>query len=421
MPTTIEPELDTAHFDEPAAIAEGSPEIAHDANVTGGIEHQSKPEQETLTALSPSAQETGVDVVSSSKDALTAVVAHEVETEVEAETPGTDAATTTNELAAAEFSQTEQPVLPTYEVFIFYSCGDALADPVLLRQGDSTKYVDEAAIVAVGLATVEEFSSVDTHEATPEAGNDAVESGTTLNIESQWEHEVDVPLPLEPENSLIKSELVAEHQVETTSTATTNGVPIDVDAQPDPSLSETAPNAQQDIEVQTQVDDASNIKDEPIPKSDIVEAADTEDPFEDAPASSTKLSQDTVQTEPEIDFVAPAEEEPSAITPVAVENVLPKIEGEDTISQTPGETIPIPEDTTASATNVEDQIIAPVEDRSEHAAAVETPCTDELAEAILPPNVESLTPLVEPPYKSSDDEIVGVSVLPISIHSRSLS
>ena len=359
-----------------------------------------------------------MDVVSSSKDALAAVVAHEAETEVEAETPGTDAATTTNELAAAEFSETEQPVLPTSEVFIFYSCGDALADPVLPRQSDSTKYVNEAVIVAAGLATVEEFSSMDTHEATPEAGNDnTVESGTTLNIESQREHEVDVPLPLEPEISLIKTELVAERQVETTSTATTNSVPIDVDVQPDPSLSETAPNAQQDIEVQTQLDDASNIKDELIPKSDVVEATDTEGRLEDAPASSTKQSQDTVQTEPEVDFVAPAEEEPSAITQVAAETDLPKIEYEGAISQTPGEIIPILEDTTASVTNVEDQIIAPVEVRS----VVETPCTDELAEAILPPNVESLTPLVEPSYKSSDDEIVGVSVLPVSMHWRSLS
>jgi hypothetical protein len=39
---------------------------------------------------------------------------------------------------------------------------------------------------------------------------------------------------------------------------------------------------------------------------------------------------------------------------------------------------------------------------------VETSSTDELAEVILPPNVEErpeiLTPLVEPSYKSSDDE-----------------
>ena len=127
MPTTIEPELDSVHSDEPAGIAEGLPEIALDADATG-IELRSEPEQETLTVLFPSAQETGVDVVSSSKDALRAVVAHEVETEVDAETHGTDAA----DLAAAEFPEAEQPVMPTTEVFIFYSCENVLADPVLL-------------------------------------------------------------------------------------------------------------------------------------------------------------------------------------------------------------------------------------------------------------------------------------------------
>ena len=128
LPTTIEPELGTAHSDEPAAIAEGStPEIVIDANATGGIELQSELEQE-IKGLSPSAQETGEDVVSSSEDALTAVVAHEEETEVEAETHGTDAATTTNDLAAAGFHET---VMPTTEVFIFYSCGNVLADLVL--------------------------------------------------------------------------------------------------------------------------------------------------------------------------------------------------------------------------------------------------------------------------------------------------
>ena len=337
------------------------------------------------------------------------------------------------------------PDMPTTEVFIFYSCRNALADPVLPRKGDFTNHMNEAVMVAVGLATAEEFSSTDkivpevTHEATPEAGNDTVESGTT-HIEPQREHEVDVtiseaedtlpdihsslrndptpvPLPLEPEISLIKTKLVAERQVETTSTATTNNVQIDADVQPDPSLSETVPNAQQNIEVQTQVDDASNnIKDEPIPQSDIVEAADTEGPLEDAPASSTKQSQDTVQMEPEDEFVAPAEEEPSAIIQVAAENDLPKIECEGAISQTPGETIPIPEDAVASVANIEDQITAPVDVRSEHAAVVKTSCTDELAEAILPPNVEespeTLKPLVEPSYKSSDDEMVEVSVFP---------
>jgi hypothetical protein len=311
-----------------------------------------------------------------------------------------------------------------------------LADSVSFRKGDSTTHVNEAAIVAVGLATATVFSSMDEvvpagiHEATPEAGNDSEENVTTLEIEQQRKHEVDltapetqgtlpdihssllrndstpVPLPLEPE-------IRAERQVEATSTA---GVPIDVDVQPDPSASETTPNAQNDIEVQTQVDETSNIKDEPIPESEIVEhieASDTKRPLEDVHASSTRESQNTVQLEPEVDLVAPAEEEPSAITQVAAED---QIESE-------GATIPIPEDVTASVANVEDQIIVPVEVRSEHAAVVETSSSDELAEVILPPNVEErpeLTPLVEPSYKSSDDEIVGVSALPIFNASRKL-
>jgi hypothetical protein len=93
---------------------------------------------------------------------------------------------------------------------------------------------------------------------------------------------------------------------------------------------------------------------------------------------------------------------------------LPKIEA-------PGETIPIPENATASVANVE----APVDAQSEHAAGVETSCTNELAEVILPPDVEespeTLTPLVEPSYKVSDDELMGVSFLPISMHPRSLN
>ena len=175
-----------------------------------------------------------------------------------------------------------------------------MADPSFTFKRDSTKHLIVAAIVAGGLATVEGFSSMDkavpegTHEAAPEVGNDSVESGTTtLNIEPKREHEVDVttvpeaeethpnidsslrddptpvPLALEPESSLIETELVAESQVEITSAATTS-VPIDVEDQSDPSLSETSPNAQKDIEeVQTQVDDAFNIKDEPIPESNV--------------------------------------------------------------------------------------------------------------------------------------------------------
>jgi hypothetical protein len=315
-----------------------------------------------------------------------------------------------------------------------------LADPVLPRKGDSIGHVNEAAIVAVGLVNAEVSSSIeqvvpeDIHEATPEAGNNSVESGTNFDIGPQREHEVDVtapetedtlpdvdsslrndptpvPLPLEPEISLIKTELVAERQVETSYTATTtNGVPIAVEVRPDPISSETEPNAQKDIEV-SQVDDTFNI--EPIPESDIaqyVEAADTEGPLEDTPASSTKEFENTVQLEPEVEFDAPAEE-PSAITQVPAED---QIESEVVISQTPDETIPIPEDATTSVANVD----APVDVRSEqHAAVVETSCTDELAEAILPPDVdgrpETLTALVEPSYESSDDEMKGVSVFPI--------
>lgn len=119
MPTSIEHELDTAHSDELAVVAGDSSKVVLNADVTGDIDLQSEPQQETLTVLSPSAQETEVDVVSGSKDALTAVVAHEVDTEVEAETHATDAANTTNDIAAAESPETEQPVMPTTEVFIF--------------------------------------------------------------------------------------------------------------------------------------------------------------------------------------------------------------------------------------------------------------------------------------------------------------
>ena len=118
--------------------------------------------------------------------------------------------------------------------------------------------------------------------------------------------------------------------------------------------------------------------------------------------------------EPEVDFVASAEEESPAIAQLTSENLSPEIESEGAISQTPVvETIPIPEDATASLANVEDQIISPVDARSEHAAVVETSSTDETAEVILPPNVEespeTSAPLVEPRYKNSDDEIVSVN------------
>jgi hypothetical protein len=122
--TTIEPELDTAHPDEPAAIVENSPKTVLNAEL----------EKETLTVSSLSTQETGVDVVSSSMEVLTADVAHGVGTEVKAETHGTDAATATNDLAAVGFPETEQPIMPTTNVFIFYSCGNALANPVYLER-----------------------------------------------------------------------------------------------------------------------------------------------------------------------------------------------------------------------------------------------------------------------------------------------
>ena len=208
---------------------------------------------------------------------------------MEAGTQGTDAATTSKGLTAEGLPETEQPVAPATEVFIFNSCGNVLTDPVLHLQVYSTKHVIEAGIMAVGLATAECFSSMDkavsevTHEAAFKAENDSVESRATG---PQREHEGDVsapetedthpdvnsslrndptlvPLPLEPEIGLTKTELVAERQVEITSTASTNSISIDAEVQSDPSISETAPNVQKDI---------------PIPESDVgqhIEAADT--------------------------------------------------------------------------------------------------------------------------------------------------
>lgn len=401
MPT-IEPKLEAAHSDESASLgAEGSSTVVLNADETGIA----------------SSQETGVDVVSSNK------TAHEVETEVEAGTQVTDTATSSNDLAATELSEAELPVMPNTEVFIYTSCENVLADPVLHLKGDSTKHVTEAAIV--GLATTEGFSSVDkvipevTHEPAPEVENDSVESETFLNVELQREHEVDVtaagtedthpaihssfhndstpvPLPLEPEMDLIKPDLVAERQVETTSTATTKSVTTDVDVQPDPSSS---------------LDDTSNIKDGSITELEVVQhvgAVDT--PLEDT-SSSTKESQNNVQLEPD---VAQAEEEPSAIAQVTAENLSPKIENVGGISPAPGEIIPIREDATTSIANVEDQVIAPVDVRSEHAVVVETSSTDKPGEDIISSNAEenpeTLTPPVEPSYKSSDDKIVVVSI-----------
>lgn len=120
LPTSIEQELDSTHSNEPAAI-EGSSKVVLDADATGGIELQS----ELKETLDPSALETRVDIVSSNKDALTAVVAREMEPEAEAERQETNAATTTNDFAA-EFPVTEQPIIPTTEVSTFYSCGNVL-------------------------------------------------------------------------------------------------------------------------------------------------------------------------------------------------------------------------------------------------------------------------------------------------------
>ena len=165
-------------------------------------------------------------------------------------------------------------------------------------------------------------------------------------------------------------------------------------------------------ENQVEIDDTFNI--EPIAESDVaehIEAAENESPLEDVPStSSTKESENIIQLEPEVDFAAPAEEE--SITQVAAGDLLPKIKA-------PGETIDY------SVTNVE----APVDIQSEHAAVVETSCTDELAGVFLPPpdveeSPETSTAQVEPSLRSSDEEMKGVSVLfhfQLSMQPRSLN
>lgn len=291
--------------------------------------------------------------------------------------------------------------------------------------------MDEALTETVPSTITEEFSSADkvvpegTHA--PEAGNDSVEHRTTLSLEPQSEHDVDdtvpvaedtipdiesilppsIPLPLEPEVQLSKTEAEAESQVEGASVPIIQGASIDVEVQPNPSLTGAVSNAQNDIEVETQIDDTNINIDEPTPESDGVnytEAADIERSLED-PALSTEESQTTAPLEPEVDLVAPAEEAPSVI------DLLPSEAG---VSQGPGETIPIPENGTASVVNIEDQIVAPVDVQS---APVETSRTDEPAEAIVIPGVEespeTLAPPVELSDKSSDK---GVSVLPNSLH-----
>ena len=288
--------------------------------------------------------------------------------------------------------------------------------------------------MAIGLAAAEGVSSIDkvvllpedVHEATPETDDSSVEKGRT---EPQREHEVDVtapetkdihadidssprneptpvPLPLEP----VITESAAEPQVETASTATTKSVATDMENQPDSDSNETALNAEKEIEeVPTQVDDTSNIKGEPIHESDVVQHIETGDSeLEDVPSPRTKESQNTFQLEPEADFVAPAEQEPSAMTEVAAEHISPNIESEEAISRASGEIIPIPEESSPPVANVEDQIIAPVDVRPEQVSS-----TDKPAEVIVPPNVEerleTLKPLVASSYKDSDYDIVEVS------------
>lgn len=128
LPVNIEHEPTTVPLDEPAAMAEGLPGIA-----LAPIELQSELKQEIPTVLSTTAQEKGVDIVSTSKDTPTTVV-HEVESEVEAETRGTDALIATTAAGDLVAAETEQPVVQTTEVFIFYSRANPFADLALLER-----------------------------------------------------------------------------------------------------------------------------------------------------------------------------------------------------------------------------------------------------------------------------------------------
>lgn len=114
-----EHESEFIHSDEPAAIVDPS-EIAFVENAPvsfGSIEPQPELEQ----TLSTTAQETAVDVVSSSNDASTAVVPHELEAKVEIEAHGMDA-------VVAATASNDLPVMSTTEVFISYSCGNSFTD-----------------------------------------------------------------------------------------------------------------------------------------------------------------------------------------------------------------------------------------------------------------------------------------------------
>ena len=122
MLTSVEHEPETTYSDEPAAISEGSPDVAL---ALGDTELESGLEQETL--VTP--QETGGDARTG-----TAVATHEVEAKGETESHETDAlvaAASVEDLVPAVSIEKEQPVISTTGVFIFYSCGDSFADPVL--------------------------------------------------------------------------------------------------------------------------------------------------------------------------------------------------------------------------------------------------------------------------------------------------
>lgn len=109
--TTVEQEQESAHLAEPATIAEASPEIALDGNTLGDTKVESRFEQDTVTT----AQEVGADL-------LTSTVTREEEAEVEAESHEMNApivAASADNLVPAEFTEKEQLVMPTTEVFTF--------------------------------------------------------------------------------------------------------------------------------------------------------------------------------------------------------------------------------------------------------------------------------------------------------------
>ena len=289
----------------------------------------------------------------------------------------------------------------------------------MTRKVDHTKHADEAFTETVRPTTTEDFSSVDkvvpevTHE--PEAGNDLVEPRTTLNLEPQGEHEVDDTVPaaeentildVEPEVQLGKTEVEAESQVEAASVPTIQGASADMEVQPDPSLTEVA-STHNDIEVETQVDDASNINDELIPELDDahhIEAAGTKSFLEDS-ASGTKESQTTAPLAPEIDLVTSAKEAPSII------NLLSSEVG---VSQGPGETIPIPENGTAPVVSIGDQIVARPQDGTTTTAELDTGVAhvDEMPHEVA--KDKDIT-------KESEPSIIATAIDPTSELSTSLA